>query len=685
MALVDNFLGNQQHGSSRLMMIQARFQQRQQEEKEHKLFAMLEEQHDPGSGDVGGGLGLIPATRTHSNGSNNSQHNSASSNASLSSSIGSSLASSLGSTGSGMTVPGGGKVRQMFEERRSQINGRPPVYAKNVETRKAIPVTTRGWDRSHPLDPLPSNAHERNLKVPTGSQQQQRSRARGVSLERGAHAFDDGKSDGIRRSKSQYQVDDAPGGIIRSPKRPPPSDGQHLLNVSGTLKPKSMTSLLDDNQNAINNHPSSKTIPRFGYNQSPVRNPSLRYQQASRDDTLGGSDQDRTDGSRNRSKSQQNDEYRRADRMDDSARLAASQAAAAMAAAAETTRRLEREKAQIQAEAKRREEELMNTIRKQQEQLQLLKQAASLAEQKAKAATAVPAAASVSRSSRPMKNSYRPADESSDDSKSSVSDDAVLSPPSSRGWNPASNIRKSSTSATHETSATPTPVKPKLAPKPVVESSPTKNATMPRKSIFATGPSAGGKDGLIACSLCGRNFASDRIEKHEGICAKTKAKKRKVFDITKMRVKGTEAESFVLAPPGRNNQQNNNSSNKKPISIGQHILQQQQQAAKVTAAPSAKESEDSKKADWRKKHESFIEAIRAAKAMQKHLKAGGKLSDLPPPPPSDTSTKNFLFVILLIKYLNSNNSISQYFILWQILGDYITCPYCQRLENNILK
>lgn len=150
--------------------------------------------------------------------------------------------------------------------------------------------------------------------------------------------------------------------------------------------------------------------------------------------------------------------------------------------------------------------------------------------------------------------------------------------------------QKSSTSATHETSATPTPVKPKLAPKPVVESSPTKNATMPRKSIFATGPSAGGKDGLIACSLCGRNFASDRIEKHEGICAKTKAKKRKVFDITKMRVKGTEAESFVLAPPGRNNQQNNNSSNKKPISIGQHILQQQQQAAKVTAAPSAKES-----------------------------------------------------------------------------------------------
>lgn len=109
---------------------------------------------------------------------------------------------------------------------------------------------------------------------------------------------------------------------------------------------------------------------------------------------------------------------------------------------------------------------------------------------------------------------------------------------------------------------------------------------MPRKSIFSTGPSAGGKDGLIACSLCGRSFASDRIEKHEGICAKTKTKKRKVFDITKMRVKGTEAESFVLAPSGRNNQQNNGN-NKKPISIGQHILQQ---ATKATVAASAKPS-----------------------------------------------------------------------------------------------
>lgn len=57
-----------------------------------------------------------------------------------------------------------------------------------------------------------------------------------------------------------------------------------------------------------------------------------------------------------------------------------------------------------------------------------------------------------------------------------------------------------------------------------------------------------------------------------------------------MRVKGTEAESFVLAPAGRNQNQQSNHNNKKPISIGQHILQQQQQATKAATASSAKQS-----------------------------------------------------------------------------------------------
>ena len=57
-------------------------------------------------------------------------------------------------------------------------------------------------------------------------------------------------------------------------------------------------------------------------------------------------------------------------------------ARAAALAAAETARKLEADKARIQAEAKKREDELLDTIRKQQIQLKRFQQAAALAEQK---------------------------------------------------------------------------------------------------------------------------------------------------------------------------------------------------------------------------------------------------------------------------------------------------------------
>lgn len=43
-------------------------------------------------------------------------------------------------------------------------------------------------------------------------------------------------------------------------------------------------------------------------------------------------------------------------------------------------------------------------------------------------------------------------------------------------------------------------------------------------------------EGLIRCGICKRNFAEDRIEKHQVICQKTKVKKRKVYDASKKRV-----------------------------------------------------------------------------------------------------------------------------------------------------
>ncbi len=47
---------------------------------------------------------------------------------------------------------------------------------------------------------------------------------------------------------------------------------------------------------------------------------------------------------------------------------------------------------------------------------------------------------------------------------------------------------------------------------------------------------------LKPCPNCGRKFTIDRLSIHTNTCGNEK--KRKIFDATKMRVKGTEAESF---------------------------------------------------------------------------------------------------------------------------------------------
>jgi len=120
-----------------------------------------------------------------------------------------------------------------------------------------------------------------------------------------------------------------------------------------------------------------------------------------------------------------------------------------------------------------------------------------------------------------------------------------------------------------------------------------------RRSVFAPKP----RDDLTSCKNCGRNFAEDRIEKHEEICLKTSKKKRKTFDMTKARVKGTDAANYV----------------------------------KSAAQLKAVEAKDQKKNDWRKKREEFINTLKAAKETQRHLANGGSLKDLPPPPPMDTS------------------------------------------------
>lgn len=61
--------------------------------------------------------------------------------------------------------------------------------------------------------------------------------------------------------------------------------------------------------------------------------------------------------------------------------------------------------------------------------------------------------------------------------------------------------------------------------------------------------SSSGVTGLYPCSVCNRNFASDRIQKHEEAC-KIANKQRRVFDSTKQRIQGTEAASYFRKGKG---------------------------------------------------------------------------------------------------------------------------------------
>lgn len=67
----------------------------------------------------------------------------------------------------------------------------------------------------------------------------------------------------------------------------------------------------------------------------------------------------------------------------------------------------------------------------------------------------------------------------------------------------------------------------------------------PTRGSVPRGPAVGSRSDLAQCKNCGRNFAPDRIQAHTEICLKTSRKKRKPFDATKHRVKGTELEAYV--------------------------------------------------------------------------------------------------------------------------------------------
>ncbi|XP_071451426.1 uncharacterized protein [Hetaerina americana] len=53
---------------------------------------------------------------------------------------------------------------------------------------------------------------------------------------------------------------------------------------------------------------------------------------------------------------------------------------------------------------------------------------------------------------------------------------------------------------------------------------------------------------LIPCSICGRTFKSESLQKHQAVCQKNASKKRRVFDSMKQRIQGTELAEYIPIP-----------------------------------------------------------------------------------------------------------------------------------------
>ncbi|NWW57685.1 ZC21C protein, partial [Ifrita kowaldi] len=117
--------------------------------------------------------------------------------------------------------------------------------------------------------------------------------------------------------------------------------------------------------------------------------------------------------------------------------------------------------------------------------------------------------------------------------------------------------------------------------------------------LYMQSASAAEQEGFGQCSFCKRKFLCTRLEKHMSICGKNQDSKRKVFDSSKARARGTELEQY--------------------------------QQQKSSRSPQSKTPP--RKNNWKQKHEALIHIVSQARQVQQILAKGGKASDLPPLPP----------------------------------------------------
>ncbi|XP_002719625.4 zinc finger C2HC domain-containing protein 1C isoform X1 [Oryctolagus cuniculus] len=116
----------------------------------------------------------------------------------------------------------------------------------------------------------------------------------------------------------------------------------------------------------------------------------------------------------------------------------------------------------------------------------------------------------------------------------------------------------------------------------------------------SSGSSCSEEPELGQCSHCGRTFLLLRLERHSNVCSRVQGSRRKVFDSSRARAKGTELEQYLNW--------------KGPASV---------------------KPEPPRKSNWRQKHESFIRTLRQAREVQQAIAKGGNPSDLPPILPAE--------------------------------------------------
>lgn len=117
---------------------------------------------------------------------------------------------------------------------------------------------------------------------------------------------------------------------------------------------------------------------------------------------------------------------------------------------------------------------------------------------------------------------------------------------------------------------------------------------------------------LFPCSLCGRKFRQEALERHMAICKKVFCDKRKVYNTTEHRLPDA-SDAPELAEVRRKAAM---AARKGEVGIG----------------ADKKDDVKQKKSNWRAKSEQFRQAMKSAALVDKYTREGRDLRDLPPPP-----------------------------------------------------